>query len=348
MLSDELVFSIDGDGYRWRDVIVGAWKRGDWAAAEQRTRHGNACAHAAQDTELSLPPGLLESAGQDFRYARELVTAHSMEQWLHQKGVSAKDWTGHLRRQLTRARHAPPPSFDALAKRYPLDDTEAARLTLVDAICGGDVDDWARSLAARVAANRTTGISPSNGAQSNTDGAIPSAIADLLEIDAEGWRATSSRIGAIDAAFESFRSAQVTEQAVETYVAARQLEWIRFDCRVMGFPEADMAAEAAMLLREDDEGFTGVYRAAHTEPRRAHFFLDRVDAGHRDHFLGAQSGDLVGPIREDDEFVLYLVERKALPNARDPEIRRLAETGVLEHALRQQLDHHVEWHAVLQ
>ena len=103
-----------------------------------------------------------------------------------------------------------------------------------------------------------------------------------------------------------------------------------------------------MLLREDGEGFTGVYRAAHAEPRRAHFLLDRIDAAHRDRFLGAQSGDLVGPMRDGDEFVLYLVERKALPTTSDPEIRQLAERGVLEHALQQQLDHHVEWHAVLQ
>ena len=40
-------------------------------------------------------------------------------------------------------------------------------------------------------------------------------------------------------------------------------------------------------------------------------------------------------------------EDKALPTPRDPEIRRLAEDGVLGHALKQHLDHHVEWHAVI-
>jgi len=348
MLSDELVFSIDANGYHWCDVVVAAFKRGEWAAAERRTCEGSACVCAAQASGSLLPSGALETAGQDFRYARELVTAHSMEQWLQHKGISAKDWTGHLRRELHRARHVPPPSFDALAQRYPLDDAEAARLTLIDAICGGALDDWARSLAARVAANRTSGIVANGNAHHDCDGAVPSAIAHVLGIDADAWSSTSSRIHAVDAAFEGFRSTQVTDQAVETYISARQLEWIRFDCRVMGFPEPDMAAEAAMLLREDNEGFTGVYRAAHTEPRRAHFLLDSIDAGYRDQFLGAQSGDLVGPMREGDEFVLYLVERKTLPSTRDRDIRTLAERGVLEHALKHQLDHHVEWHAVLQ
>jgi len=66
-----------------------------------------------------------------------------------------------------------------------------------------------------------------------------------------------------------------------------------------------------------------------------------------DQFLGAQPGDLVGPMRAGDEFVVYLIERKLLPSASDPEIRVLAEDGVLGHVLKQQLDHHVEWHAVL-
>ena len=201
-----------------------------------------------------------------------------------------------------------------------------------------------------MAANRTVGApssSPTEPTDEDREVVVPTDLAAALGLDAGGWRAASQRIAAVDRAFEHFRSAQLTEHAVETYVASRQLEWIRFECRVMAFPKEDMAAEAALLLREDGEGFTGVYRAAHTEPRAARFFFDHLEPLLRDHFLGVQAGDLVGPMRAGDEFVLYLIERKVLPTTRDPEIRRLAEDGVLRHALRQQLDHHVEWHAVL-
>jgi hypothetical protein len=347
MLSEEMVFSIDGDAYRWRDVIVAAWRWGEWAAVERRACHGNACVLSAQATGLALPPGALEAAGQEFRYDRELVTAHSMEQWLERAGLSARDWTAHLRRELHRASHMPPPSLDALAQRYPTDESDAVRMALADVVCGGDADRWARSLAGRVAAIRTSANGNGEPVTDARGATVPSMLAAAIGLDDFGWRTVSQRIATIDHAFEGFRSAQLTEHAVETYVASRQLEWIRFDCRVMGFPEEDMAAEAALLLREDGEGFTGVYRAAHTEPRRSRFYFDHLEPRLRDQFLGAQAGDLVGPMRAGDEFVVYLIERKVLPTASDPEIRRLAEDGVLGHALKQQLDHHVEWHAVL-
>jgi hypothetical protein len=347
MLSDETVFSIDGDAYRWRDVIVSAWRWGEWEALERRARHGNACVLSAETTGLTLPPEALETAGQEFRYDRELVTAHSMEQWLERAGLSARDWTAHLKRELHRAAHVPPPTLDALAQRHPTDEGDAVHMALADAICGGDADRWARSLAGRVAAIRANGLQTGESITDARGATIPGTLAAAIGLDDSGWRAVSQRIATIERAFEGFRSAQLTEHAVETYVAARQLEWIRFDCRVMAFPHEDMAAEAALLLREDGEGFTGVYRAAHTEPRRSRFYFDHLEPRLRDQFLGAQAGDLVGPMRAGDEFVVYLIERKVLPSANDPEIRRLAEDGVLGHALEQQLDHHVEWHAVL-
>jgi hypothetical protein len=350
MLADELVFSIDGDGYRWRDVVVAAWTWGDWDAVERRACHGNACVRHAHAEGTGLPPGALEGAGQEFRYARELVTAHSMEEWLHSAGLTAKEWTAHLRRELHRANHTSPPTLDELVTRYPTDDGEAVDMALADATCAGDADRWARSLAARVAANRATAASGERSSIRTTGdhlGVVPTALATALGVDDHAWRAAVRRVADIDRMFERFRVAQVTDQAVETFVASRQLDWIRFECRVMGFPREDMAAEAAMMLRDDGEGFTGVYRVARAEPRASHFLFDHLDATVRDRFLAVQAGDLVGPIQVDDEFVLYLIERKVLPSARDPEIRRLAEDGVLDRALRQQLDHHVEWHAVL-
>jgi hypothetical protein len=350
MLADELVFSIAGDGYRWRDVVVAAWTRGEWDAVERRSRQGNACVRAAQESGTSLPPGTLETAGHEFRYARELVTAHSMEEWLKAAGLTARDWTAHLRRELHRSHHSPPPSLDELATRYPVDDAEAVQMALTDSTCNGEADRWARALAARVAANRTVAKVADGATERLTSehlGAVPLALAQAVGFDDQTWRAAVRRIGDVERTFARFRSAQLTEQAVESYVASRQLEWIRFDCRIMAFPNEDMASEAALMLRDDGEGFTGVYVAAHTEPRRSRFLFDHLDPTLRDQFLAVQAGDLVGPMHMGDEFVVYLIEKKVLPSSSDPEIRRLAEEGVLGTALKQQVDHHVEWHAVL-
>jgi hypothetical protein len=169
-------------------------------------------------------------------------------------------------------------------------------------------------------------------------------VAALSGVDPEVIRESAQRVERVEAAFERFRESFVTERALQEHVSARQLDWVRFVCRLMAFKDEGMAAEAALLLREDDEGFTNTYRAAHIEPRDSRFFLDQLDASVRDHFLGARPGDLVGPLRVDGEYVLYLIQEKILPTARDPEVRRRAEEGVLKQALDRQLEGRVRWH----
>src|SRR4051812_8762820 len=47
---DAGVFSVDGDEYRWRDVIVAAVRWGEWAKADRRTRQGIAARSYSEET----------------------------------------------------------------------------------------------------------------------------------------------------------------------------------------------------------------------------------------------------------------------------------------------------------
>jgi hypothetical protein len=338
MLFDEVVFSIDADGFRWRDVIVAAVRWGEWSSIEQRTRQGFAAVRHAETSGEALPAGKLDTASREFRYSRDLVTALSMEQWLTKRGVSPKDWTGYLKRELNRARW--PNRLDALVAEHPLADDAAARLTLDDAKFSDDITRWAKTLAARAAA--VAGMPRSQPATTPLE--FPEAVRALLGDDPATVGASANRIQEIDHAFEQFRASQITEPVLSDYVANRQLEWMRFECRLMAMPQEDAAAEAALLMREDGERFTMAYQAAHVLPKATQFFYDQLDGTLRDQFLAARPGDLVGPARVNDEYVLYLIEEKSVPTVRDPEVRRRAEEGVLAHALSQQLDRRVRWH----
>jgi hypothetical protein len=338
MLFDDVVFSIDADGFRWRDVIVAAVRWGEWSNAEERTRQGFAAVRHSETSGDSLPASTLETASREFRYSRDLVTALSMEQWLTKRGVSPKDWTGYLKRELNRGRW--PSRLDALVAEHPLADDDAARLTLIDVKFSDEIGRWAKMLAARAAAVVGLPLPASAGAPLE----FPAAVRALLGDDEAAIHASANRVQAIDRAFEQFRAAQITEPVLSDYVANRQLEWMRFECRLMAMPEEDAAAEAALLMREDGERFTTAYRAAHVLPKATQFFYDQIDGSLRDQFLAARPGDLVGPARVNDEYVLYLIEEKSVPTVRDPDVRRRAEEGVLEHALSQQLDRRVRWH----
>ena len=337
MLSDEVVFSIEGEGYRWRDVIIAAVRWGDWAIAESLTRQGFAATRHAEVEGQTLPAGDLDAAAREFRYARDLVTALSMEQWLSQRGMTTRDWTGYLRRLLNRARWDR--DIEILVARYPLADDDAAQLTLTDAVFSGEIDRWTKALAARAAAAHSLRQPGSSGAALEPPAAVHALIGDAAAV-----RESSRRMQRIDEAFERFRASQISEAVLRDYVSTRQLDWVRFDCRLISFQGADAASEAALLLREDGERFTGVYSVAHAIPQVKRFYFDNLQESLRDQFLAAREGDLVGPALIDNEYVLYEIQEKVLPSVRDPEVRRRAEEGVLQHALSQQLDRRVRWH----
>lgn len=347
MLADELVFTVDGEQYRWRDVILSAVRLGEWQAVETRARHGFACVRNAEALVRPLPEGRLDAAGRDFRYAHDLVTAQSMEDWLRRHEITVQEWTAYLRRALLRSQAEG--DLHALASRYPLPAGDVVRLTLIEAMCGSDMDAWARALAQRAAAHASileSGGQPrSLGSPSHhaTEGVLANPDMRALLGDDAVIRASLVRLEGIDASLSAFRGALVTERAVSDYLNARQLDWVRFDCRLMSFPDESQAAEAALLLREDGEGFTSVYQVAHTAPRGASFFLDEIDGSMKDHFLGSRPGDLIGPVHLQNEYVLYQIEEKVLPTLRDDTVRQRAERGVLNAGLGQQFDRRVSW-----
>ena len=348
MLPDVLVFSVEEDRYCWRDVVLSAVRQGEWRAVERRVREGAACVSAADQQGTALPAAALDAAARDFRYAEDLVTAQCMEEWLQRHDLSVQEWTAYIRRDVLRTRHTS--DRRELVGRYPISDDEATRLTMVDAKCSSRLGTWARALAERAAAHASV-VARRNGthdpaAQRAVEPLPAQHVAPLAVLWGE-TRASllpaAQRLERLDESQITFRAAVLTDRAVRDYVSARQLDWVRFDCRVMAFPNETMAAEAAMLLREDGEGFTSVYQVAHTEPRVGQFFLDQIDASMRDHFLGARVGDLIGPSRIEGEFVLYQVEKKALPTVDDPDVRRRAEDGVLRATIEHQVASRVTW-----
>ncbi len=350
MLSDDDVFSVEGDLYCWRDVILSAVRSGAWRDVERRARQGAACSHHAEATRGVLPSTAVDAASREFRYAHDLVTAHSMEEWLARRGLTAQEWTGYLRRDLYQRQWAAQP--EDLAARYPIPDDEAATLAFVDAKCSFALETWARALAARAAAHTAVmSTSYKNGGTATAPSADtePESLPPALPVRALGTddsarlSAAAGRLRKVEASVAAFRTSVVTEPALRSYVSARQLDWVRFGCRIMSFPDEGMAAEAALLLREDGEGFTAVYQVAHTVPKGAHFFLDDVDDTLRDFFLGSRVGDVIGPVRRDGAYVLYQVDEKVLPVVGDPHVRCRAEAGVLAAALEQQCDRRVTW-----
>jgi hypothetical protein len=348
MLFEDVVFTVEDESYRWRDVVFAAVRRGEWRTIAQRVREGLACQRATEGSADALPAGVLDAAGREFRYARDLVTALSMEEWLARWGITARDWTSYLRRAALRERFAS--ELRDIVSRHPVSDADIAPHVMAEAICSGDLERIGRELAARAAGAAAASADEDNATQGN--GSRPTTrvfvgsteeAAAVLNVDFAEVMDLTARFDRLEARYTRFRLASVSDRAVHDWLVGRKLDWVRFDCRVMAFADREMASEAAAMLREDGEEFTSVYVAAHAQPREEVFFLDQLDPAIRDHFLSARAGDLVGPVRVNGEYALYLVREKILPSTHDPEVRRRAEEGVLHHALEQQLSHRVHW-----
>ena len=81
--------TVEGNTFFWEDVVLDAIQRGRWNSLEQEAREGFAALDEVESSgrEEELDTAA-ELAGQEFRYARDLVTAKEME---HEASIHLED-----------------------------------------------------------------------------------------------------------------------------------------------------------------------------------------------------------------------------------------------------------------
>ncbi len=322
-LLEERIFSIGGVTLAGRDVVAAARRWGDWARLEEEVRRGLACAEHADDTGDDVAEDDLETAAQEFRYERDLISGQDMQAWLDRWSLDAADWMEYLRRRLLRERWGA--EVAAIAAEHPVEPEDVEEVLHAEAVCSGFLERLARKLAGRASAAARARDEGWIGAEPSGDGLGPA-------------------LERIDAGFRSFCDHVVTPAALAAQVAAHRLEWVRAHCRCLALPTIEGAREAALCVREDGMDLDEVARSAGATAEVAHAFLDGYDDTLRDALLAARPGDLLGPIVSGDRFVVILVHDKVLPSLDDPVVRRRAQERLLDSALAREVHDRVEWH----
>ena len=87
-----------------------------------------------------------------------------------------------------------------------------------------------------------------------------------------------------------------------------------------------------------------VAAAAGLPARAVTHYLEDIDPARRAPFLAATVGDVLGPLRVDDGFLVLQVRDKVLPSLDNPGVRRRAEESVLRTALEHEVTRRVTWH----
>lgn len=306
------VFSVDGQEYRWEDVVLAANAWHEWAKLESRAAEGVACARRAEVERDPLAEADVSSAANAFRYARDLLSADELEAWLKRWELDVDRWMAFIRRSLWREHWSG--DLGATASRFPAPADEVRQAIWVDAICSGALADFARALAARAAAH--------------------SALDGSEAPDPAG----------LDGSLRRFGERAVTPQALEHLLAAREMDWLRVECGSLALPDQGMAREAALCVRDDGMRLAEVARQAGAAVREVRVYLEDIEPPLKDMLFSAGEGELLGPVAAGEEFLLVAVEAKTRPSLEDPAIRERAEREVVERAVEQEVINRVRWH----
>lgn len=307
------VFTVGESDYCWSDVVAFARTTGAWAGLEDEVREGIACLQHEEAAGMRLPPEEVASGGRAFRRERRLLAADDMESWLAERRLTVSQWTDFIRRSALRRRHRN--DLETLTATHPSTGDEVARLTWPTGVCNGLLGSIAWELAGRAAV------------AARTSGGRPPASPEALE-----------------SAFAGFRAEVLTPLALRAEVGARHLDWIHVESQVLCFADRDAAAEALITIRAEGLTMEEVAGMAGVEVRQSSSFLEDTDSGLQSVLLGAQEGQLLGPLHSEDGYAVVRVLAKCMPSLDQPDVVARAEQAVVSRAVRGEVEERVRWH----
>jgi hypothetical protein len=292
------------------DGVAYGWshvlERADLAALRMTARRGVACLRRAEALADEPDDATVQSAAARFRYGRRLLSAEELETWLGRWSLTVTEWGSYLARSLLLERWAG--KLEAIEAEFGGDGRAVEEAAFADGVCSGMFEREAYALAADVA-----------------------LAGNSVSLERLSEEAAAARAGAASPA------------AVEREIAARRLDWTRLDVDLLELTDRDTAAEAALCVRVDSRELADVAVDCETDVERTSIYLGDSDPSLAASLLAAQAGELVGPVELQDSFVLVAVHDRVAPSGLDPELRRRAETLLIERAVERAVESRVEW-----
>lgn len=348
--ADRPLFTAGSRSYDRRDVVVAAILRGEWQGLEQQLRQGLACVQRLRKGEGEPDSLDLEQAAQEFRYAGNLITAEETEAWLTRSGLTFEAWTGYLER--SRLRQAWANEIEDVVSHNAVGDDELRSALQAEAVCSGELQRFAETLAGRAAVYERAAATPCAEAGGLDDvliGRVRRECAFALGwSEAAGpsspdWNARIAEIARIEATFQACVRKAITPEAVQAQIGAHRLDWMRLRWRSVLLRDEQAAQEAALCLRLDGEALEDVAARARAAVREEEPLLESVSAEVRAAVVSARPNDLLGPWPDAGGFRVAVLLAKAHPSESDGEVRRRAEEEIVASLVAATMKH-VRWH----
>ena len=320
------VFRAGSRVFRWEDVVLAAKSWGDWRLIEEKALLNlSLLALLDAGSEISVPEDQIDKAADDFRYERDLITAEELERWLSRWHLDAETWLDWINASLLRDRL---PGY-VIPARPEGDLLEVDLAVVAEAVCSGELERLARRLAARAA----IGEREKERAQIPDDDPGPARTLAERQKD----------LSRLELSYQRFREEVLTKDALAARVKAHLIDWTRVDCSVLRLPTEDAAREAALAVRQEGADFERLAEEIGVATEDGVEFLEEAEPEVRDILLSARPGELVGPVKVGDEFVLVSVREKIPPVPDDPEVLERAESSLLEGLVAREVDNRITW-----
>jgi hypothetical protein len=328
-----VVFTAEGVDYTWGDVAAAAWLRGDWAAAERTAGLGLAALAELHSRREEIDSLELQEAAATFRYERDLLSGDEMVAWLRRWDLSSLEWSEWLGAGQARGRLSER-SGELVAEHEPEpDDVQTA--AAVEAICSGALERWALELAQRAAVSLAWGLR--GGAP--TPDAPPAR--GVLALSPREWEVAAAKVAPLDVEPDAER---VDEHAIARELALHRLDWLAFDCRLLRLPEEPMAREAMLCARDDGWAFDRVAAAAHAPLEHLELVLEDAPEQLQSSLVGAREGELAGPFKSGDGYLVLVIDSKRAPDLIDSAIVARARRRALDRIVAGEVDARIRWH----
>ena len=148
-IDSKVIFLCEDRSFTVRDVIDAAHFRGELEPAWKDLLRLVAAEHKADAEELEFADEAIDTAAEQFRYQRDLITAEETEQWLAERGLTLSDFSAHF------VRHYWGEQWDDIepdAVEYFSAPNDLRELLTSEFILSGELDRMAQRLSWRVAA----------------------------------------------------------------------------------------------------------------------------------------------------------------------------------------------------
>ena len=336
-------FVFDGREVATGEIVLEAVRGGEWATLERELLDGINRLRELERGGSEIGDEDLRPLLVAWRRERRLLAAEDYHAWLAERDLTIDDVAAHLRRRAALERSGT--SADRRA-----DQPDATADTAhAEAILSGRLSAWAQRLAHRKAARPALlarDVGPDSASEAIVEELVEDAIAapgtGLGVQDGELVRAWAREVLGLDDAWERLTEAVSQQPAVERCIASHYLDWQHVEWEEATFAREDVAAEAALWVREDGAALASVAGQANglCEELGAYGYEQPEMASL---LLGAHPGEVVGPVAVENGWRLVQLRARTAPDAADPTLCARAIEELLEDAVAPHLSGRVEW-----